>query len=83
MSDKPFDQFFSEMFGNIPKSEEKEIEMKRPYVASDFTPYILRIKHLERQTILLANNCAVLASKVHEQNSDHWLALTDAQAKRS
>lgn len=44
--------------------------------------YIKRIKELEAQVILLANNLATMSSKPHEQNTDHWIELTIMQVRK-
>ena len=66
-----FSNIFSTLFGtNKTATEVSEAQN------NVLLPYQKRIKELEAQVKFLANQCAKLSTKPHQQNSDFWLNIS-------
>lgn len=65
-------QDFSDLFSTLLGANETATEV--PEAQNNILlPYQKRIKELEAQVKFLANQCAKLSTKPHQQNSDFWL----------
>ena len=65
-------QDFSDLFSTL-FSENKTTTEVPEAQNNVLSPYQKRIKELEAQVKFLANQCAKLSTKPHQQNSDFWL----------
>ena len=65
-------QDFSDLFSTLFGANETATEVPEAQ-NNALLPYQKRVKELEAQVKFLANQCAKLSTKPHQQNSDFWL----------